>query len=245
MKTTPRIAIALALLLLLACSPSVLAVTHPWPNHVPFTRVLADVVRDERIDYVAVKARHLPALTAYLGDVTQFLGGLSREGQLATYINVYNATGLKAVAERYKPGYSVSENNFAFFKEPLVKIGDKTVSLDDLEHKIIRPTFKDPRIHVALVCAAVSCPPIRPRAYEAYDLDKLLDENMRRFVADRGRNPIDDRTRTLRLSRLFEWYADDFGGRQAVPAYVGRYAGKDYANWKVEYVEYDWSLNSR
>ena len=87
------------------------------------------------------------------------------------------------------------------------------ISLNHLEHEIIRKQFKDPRIHVALVCAAKSCPPLLNRAYRADDLDKVLDENMKRFVTDASRNQIDDEKRELRLSKIFEWYPADFGGK--------------------------------
>jgi hypothetical protein len=171
---------------------------------------------------------------------------LPRDEQLAHYINLYNATMLHAVAGRMRDGYTVAERDFAIFKEPLVRLaGGKTVSLDHLEHEIIRKQFKDPRIHVALVCAARSCPPLLNRAYRGNDLDQVLDANMKRFVTDASRNQIDETKRELRLSKIFEWFADDFGGKDAVPAYVARYCGKDVAAYRVSYVEYDWTLNAQ
>jgi hypothetical protein len=157
---------------------------------------------------------------------------------------------IKAVIDRLRDGYSPAENDFAVFKEPLVRVagvagGGKPISLNHLEHEIIRKQFKEPRIHVALVCAARSCPPLLSRAYRADDLDKVLEANMKRFVTDPSRNQIDDAKKELRLSKIFEWYADDFGGKDALPAYVARYAGKDLAGYRVSYLEYDWTLNAR
>jgi hypothetical protein len=72
----------------------------------------------------------------------------------------------------------------------------------------------------------------------------VLDENMKRFVTDASRNQIDDGKRELRLSKIFDWFADDFGGKDALPAYLARYAGKDLAGYRVSYLEYDWKLNA-
>lgn len=125
-----------------------------------------------------------------------------------------------------------------------MRVGGRVMSLNELEHDVIRPTFKDPRIHVALVCAARSCPQILPRAYRADDLAAVLEGNMRRFVNDPIRNPIDAANKKLRLSKIFDWYADDFGGKEKVAAYVDKYHPEDVADWPVEFVEYDWSLNA-
>ena len=213
-------------------------------DHAPFDAILKSAVKGELIDYNQVKERHLLQLSAYLEALARTdPSTLSRNEQLAFYINLYNATMIRAVVDRLKPNYTPAENDYKIFKDPLVRLGGKAASLDHLEHQIIRPTFKDPRIHVALVCGARSCPPILPRAYKADDLDAVLDQNMRNFLNDKFRNPIDPAARTLKLSRLFDWYADDFGGKQGVPAYVSKYTGKDHRNWKVEFVDYSWDLN--
>jgi hypothetical protein len=213
-------------------------------DHSSFDSILKATVKDQRIDYNAVKNDHLIALSGYLDTLSRIdPSKLDKNEQLAFYINLYNASMIRAITDRLKPNYSPSENDYGIFKEPLVRLNGKTISLNDLENSVIRPTFKDPRIHVALVCGARSCPPILPRAYKGEDLDATLDQNMKSFVADSFRNPIDDRSRTLKLSHIFDWYADDFGGKQAVPTFVGKYAGKDYSGWKVEFVDYSWELN--
>jgi hypothetical protein len=213
-------------------------------DHSAFDSILKTTVKDQRVDYNAIKKEHLPALSAYLDALAKVdPAKLDKNQQLAFYINLYNATMIKAVTDRLKPGYTPSENNYGIFKEPLVRLNGKTVSLNDLENNIVRPTFKDPRIHVALVCGARSCPPILPRAYAADDVDATLDQNMKNFVADGFRNPIDDRSKTLKLSHIFDWYADDFGGKNQVAAYVSKYAGKSYAGYKVDFTDYSWDLN--
>jgi hypothetical protein len=237
---------SLSLLLLCAsvslCSPS--KARADTVDHAPFDTILKATVKDDRIDYNEIKQHHLPRLTAYLDALAKVdPAKLDRNGQLAFYINLYNATMIRTIVDRLTPHYTPAENDYKVFKEPLVRLGGKTISLNDLENTIIRPTFKDARIHVALVCGARSCPPILPRAYRADDLEATLDQNMRNFVTDKFRNPVDPRTRTLKLSRIFDWYADDFGGKQAVPAYISKYAGKDYTGWKVDFTDYSWDLN--
>jgi hypothetical protein len=236
------------LLFLLLC-----ASVSPWfappalaqsPDHTPLDTLLQATVKDELIDYATIKQKHLPALTAYLDTLARTdVANLDRPTQLAYYINLYNASMIKTICDRLKPGYTVAEFDHKVFKEPLVRTIGKTISLNDLEHNIIRPTFKDPRIHVALVCGARSCPPILPRAYKPEDLDATLDRNMKAFLADRTRNPIDPQTRTLKLSQIFNWYPEDFGGKPNLPAYVARYTGADYTGWKLEFTDYSWALN--
>ena len=216
--------------------------------HDAFDAVLRErVSADGLVDYAAIKQHDVERLGQYRNALEQAdTSKLTRDQQLARYINLYNATVIHAVADRMREGYTVAERDFAIFKEPLVHLGQrKYVSLDHLEHEIIRKEFKDPRVHVALVCAARSCPPLMNRAYRAADLEQTLDANMKRFVTDATRNQIDDTKRELRVSKIFEWYADDFGGKDAVPAYIARYAGKDVAGYRVSYLDYDWTPNAQ
>ena len=237
-----RLFTLISALLLLGATPALAA------EHDAFDAILRERVSgDGLVDYAAIKAHDAAKLDAYLDHLSRVdVKNLPRDGQLAHFINLYNATMIKAVIDRLRDDYSPAEKDFAVFKEPLVRIaGGKTISLDELEHGIIRKKFKDPRVHVALVCAARSCPPLLNRAYRAEDLDKVLDENMKRFVNDAARNQIDDEKRELRVSKIFDWYAADFGGKDAVPAYLARYAGKDFTGYRVSYLEYDWKLNAR
>jgi hypothetical protein len=233
---------ALLLIVLIIATARGGTTTYPTVTHEDFDRILKDVVRDERVDYARLRERHLAALDHYIGKLQTSSVPL-RDDELARYINLYNAVMLRTVVDRYQPGWTPAADDFAVFKAPLVPLGPERISLNDLEHKIIRPQFKDPRVHAALVCAARSCPPLLPRAYRGDDLDRVLDENMKRFVLDRSRNPIHDEKKELKLSKIFEWYADDFGGREKLAEYVGRIAGEDYSGYTVSFVEYSWALN--
>ncbi|MFQ5804979.1 MAG: DUF547 domain-containing protein [Phycisphaerae bacterium] len=213
-------------------------------DHATFDGILKKNVCDERVDYLSIRRHHWKELRDYLDRLAEVnAGALPRNEQLAYYINLYNATVIDAVIQRFKVGYSLSRAEFGVFREPLVRLPGRTVSLNDLENKIIRPTFKEPRIHVALVCAARSCPPLLPRAYGAEDLETVLAEGMRRFVNDPTHNKIDAERKRLRLSRIFDWYADDFGGRDALPKYLAKYTDAKLAGAKVGFLEYSWDLN--
>lgn len=212
--------------------------------HEPFDRVLKETVRGEAVDYRRVRSEHLERLDEYLESMSRVDPlALSRDDRLAFYINLYNATMISAIVERYEPGYSTSDDELRVFKEDLVMLSGKRVSLDHLEHEIIRKGFEEPRIHVALVCGARSCPPLLPRAYEGSDLDQVLEANMRRFINDPSRNLIDPRKKRLTLSRIFDWFADDFGGRDEVARYVARYTDADVSRYSISFLEYSWELN--
>jgi hypothetical protein len=222
-----------------------------WPHpsgaveHAALDSLLGATVQDERVDYGAILGVHFAQLAGYLDGMARVdVSQLSRSEQLAFYINVYNATMISAVAPDWKEGFSPTDDDFAVFDEPHVRLKSGNVSLNHLEHEIIRKTFNDPRIHAALVCAALSCPPLLPRAYRAEDLDEVLDANMRRFVRDSTRNRVDDSARTLHLSSIFDWYAEDFGGQDALSHYVSKYLGRDVSDYAVVFLPYDWTLNA-
>ncbi len=248
----PR-SIGVILILLLGLGVSALAQdsdapaqSSPGVSHAALDRVLSATVSDGSVDYATLKAEHLPALRAYLDGLAQVdPAKLARQEQLAFYINLYNATVLQAVAERYRPDYSVSANDFALFKEPLVRLSGKTITLDELEKKIILPTFRDVRVHAVLVCGARSCPKLRSSAYIGEKLEQQLDTATRQWINDPRLNPVDAQAKRIRLSEIFKWYADDFGGAEQVLAWVDRYHEADLSGYAVEYEPYDWTLNDK
>ena len=117
------------------------------------------------------------------------------------------------------------------------------MSLNHLENEIIRRQFKEPRIHVALVCGAESCPPLLPRAYVAKDLNSVLETSMQAFVNGNNRNRIDTENHKLQLSRIFNWYAPDFGGKAALAGYLQNYVKQDLTGFQISFVRYSWKLN--
>jgi len=213
-------------------------------DHSIFDTMLQANVRDERVDYLNIRKNYWPQLIAYLDTLAKVdPTTLSRDQQLALYINLYNASMIRAMIERFRVDYTPSDSLYRVFKEKFVRINHQTITLDHLEHKIIRPTFKDPRVHAALVCAAHSCPPLLDRAYVAEHLDATLDKKMRDFINDATRNRIETDQRTLRLSKIFDWYADDFGGKSKLVDYISTYLQSDVTGFRVKFLSYSWKLN--
>jgi len=216
------------------------------PDHAAFDRILRRHVRHERVDYLSLRKLDWDALIGYLDQLAKVNASeLSRDEQLAFYINLYNATMIRSVIERLTDVYSPSATEYAVFSDELVRLDAGAVSLNQLENDIIRPTFREPLVHVALVCGAQSCPPILARAYRADDLDVVLRRNMTRFLDDSSRNRVDADGRKLLLSKIFDWYSEDFGGPAALPSYVSEYlvTDNDVSDYSVEFVPYSWRLN--
>ena len=177
---------------------------------------------------------------------------MSRDEKLALLINAYNAATLRLILD-FHPVKSIKDIPTAkrWDHERWV-VGGHTLSLNDIEHKQIRPKFNEPRIHFALVCAAVGCPTLRNEAYDAGRIDAQLDDQMRyahehdrwlRFDADRA---------VLRLTKLYDWYGSDFTQTgMTVQQYAARYspplkrALDEGRRVKVRWLDYSWVLNSR
>jgi hypothetical protein len=208
--------------------------------------IFAKTVKDGRVDYAAIQRDHLPALKAALDQLSTIdPAQLPQNDRLAFYINLYNASMIKAVLDRGGEKFEPSNEDFKVFKDPVVRLMGKPVSLDTIEHEIIRKQFKDARIHAALVCAAVSCPPLIDKAYRGDTLDKQLDENVNNWLADKSRNVIDDQNKVLKLSSIFKWFAGDFGGQANLARWVSDKIGRDVSGYRVEFLEYDWTLNAQ
>ena len=177
---------------------------------------------------------------------------MSRDEKLALLINAYNAATLRLILD-FHPVKSIKDIPTAkrWDHERWV-VGGHTLSLNDIEHKQIRPKFNEPRIHFALVCAAVGCPKLRNEAFDAARIDAQLDDQMRyahehdrwlRFDADRA---------VLRLTKLYDWYGSDFTQTgMTVQQYAARYspplkrALDEGRRVKVRWLDYSWVLNSR
>ncbi len=181
---------------------------------------------------------------------------------LARWINLYNLFTLQLVGDNF-PINSITDLHtggriigFLIKKtawdKKFIPIEGKQRSLNFIEHEILRKKFDDPRIHFAIVCAAVSCPPLRNEPYVAERLDEQLNEQGRIFLADETKNHFDLTTRTAYLSPIFKWFADDFGDNNAERLrYLSQFAPEHVAGdlhnradeWSVKHTDYDWSLN--
>ena len=226
-----------------------------------WNELLGRHVRGDRFNYggLAKEKAKLDAVLAELAAVTpKQLAAFNEKQRFAYWINVYNAYCVKLVVDNY-PVESIRDLGGKMFgrvwdKEyiPLEAHhpdgDDDPLSLNDVEHEILRKQFEDARLHAAINCASISCPPLRGEAFVAERLDKQLDEQMRAFLADTTRNQLEPGKKRVRLSEIFSWFSSDFErDAGSVRAYVARYApGKDTA-WiekaSVSHLDYDWGLN--
>jgi uncharacterized membrane protein YdjX (TVP38/TMEM64 family) len=224
----------------------------------PYNAMLAQYVSNGLVDYDAF-ARD-PRFLQFLRQLDHTdPSKLAPTDRLAFWINTYNAYTIQLINSRGERRSIRNINKrFGFslkspWAEPVVRAGGQVLTLDDVEHRIIRPQFKDPRVHVALVCAALGCPPLRSEAYDGARINEQLDDQARRFLGQHGKNRVDVASRTVFGSPIFTWYREDFGGSLAgVGAFWARFlpsgADRDLVlggafAWKD--TDYDWSLNRR
>ena len=236
---------------LLACSPT------GWAgfDHSLYDTLLKTYVQDGLVDYKALKEDS--RLDEYLATLAEAdLEDLkSNHDKIAFWTNAYNAYTLKLITTYYpvssifdikKPGYADP------WKIPLAHVAGTDYTLDQIENEILRPKWPDPRIHYALVCAAMSCPQLRSEAYTADRLDEQFDDQSAWFMIHR--NQFDIKKRTAVLSKVYEWYAVDFGKdptdalRTLIPHVekdLAEALQKEAHTWKVSYVEWNWELNEQ
>lgn len=219
------------------------------PQHAILDSLLRDHVRDGLVNYPALRGDE--RLDRYLATVRTIdpAGIRKREDRLAHWINVYNAFTLKLITAN--PGVKSIRDIGAGGTGPWdslwITLAGRTYSLNGIEHDVIRPEFREPLIHFALVCAARSCPPLRAEAWTGARLAAQLKDSARRFLTDTAANRYDPATNTLHLSQIFAWFGEDFRERYGSPgAYVLSVLGVTPPSPPaVTYLPYDWSLNNQ
>jgi Protein of unknown function, DUF547 len=197
---------------------------------------------------------HRAELQRYLARVADArLDRLAAAHLEALLVNAYNALTVQSILEH--PDVKSIRDIDGVWTEALHRVGGFEVSLDDIEHRLLRPFFKDPRLHAVLNCASRSCAPLPGEAMDGERLDAQLEGRMRAFLA----NPRNARVEAgkLRLSKYFDWYGEDFtasgwkGSAPTIAAYVARYAPAEIGAFiqgqkgrpPIAFEEYDWSLN--
>ncbi len=177
---------------------------------------------------------------------------LSHNEQFAFYINAYNAWTIKLILSGYPGVKSIKEFGSIFkspWKKKLARIDGDMVTLDHIEHGILRPNYKDPLVHFAINCASKGCPPLRSEPYRGDVLDQQLDEMARAFINDPRHNRLEGKK--LYVSSIFKWFKEDFN--DDIVGFFQEYAQGDLKKKldssreeiKVEYLSYDWSLNGK
>lgn len=195
--------------------------------------------RSGQVNYQAIKANRTP-LDSVIGFFSQTTPKTtwSRNEQLAFWLNAYNAFTIKLIVDNFPTQSIMKLDGGKSWDVKRVNIGGKMYSLNQIENEIIRPQFKDARIHFALNCAAKSCPPLHNEAFTAANVEKLMEQRTRAFIRSSGNQLGKD---AVKISKIFEWYASDFGD---LVAFLNRYASvKISPKAKVEYLEYNWGLN--
>ena len=225
----------------------------------PWQRFLQNYVRPDddginRVEYAKVTAAERAALRNYIERLQKInIRDYGRDEQLAYWINLYNAVTVNVVLEHYpvasirdidiSPGFL----SFGPWDKKLLSIEGQAVSLNDIEHRILRPIWKDPRLHYALNCASLGCPNLQTTAFTAVNTPALLDASARDYVNHpRGVSIIDGE---LRVSSIYSWFREDFGDNEAdVIKHLRRYASAGLAAElagfdHIDDDDYDWSLN--
>ncbi len=175
----------------------------------------------------------------------------TKEEKLSFWINTYNILAVKVVVDNY-PVKSIKDVGSllkSVWKRPAGVVAGEERSLNDVEHEILRK-MGEPRIHVAIVCASVSCPDLRKEAFTAERLNEQLDDQTKKFLENTGKGlKVDARKKRVYVSSIFKWFDDDFESQGGVTAFLIKYAApaqqkslKDFGR-KLKYLDYNWDLN--
>ena len=202
-------------------------------------RSLVDVKGN--VNYKAFKARK-SELDAYLNTLSSTdIKSLSANEALAFWINVYNAFTIKLIIDNYPLSSIIDLDNGKVWDRKWIELDSGVYSLNQIENEIIRPEFKESRIHFAVNCAAKSCPPLLNQAWTADNLEELFEKQTAAFINNNSYNVIS--SSVCKLSKIFEWYAEDFGD---IRTYINKYSKtKIDSDTEIVYLEYDWSLNGK
>ena len=207
-----------------------------------------------RVNYATVAPEDHTALANYVKSLERVaVSGYSRAEQRAYWINLYNAKTVELILTRF-PVKSIRDINISpgvFSSGPwgakLMTVEGEKLALDDIEHRILRPIWKDNRIHYAVNCASLGCPNLQPAAFTAENTESLLERGAREYV--NHRRGVSLQSGKLKVSSLYVWFQEDFGGSaEGLMEHWAKYAGKTLADALLSYSgglehDYDWRLN--
>ncbi|GJM35748.1 MAG: hypothetical protein DHS20C18_47490 [Saprospiraceae bacterium] len=211
-------------------------------SHMAWNKMLQqNVSASGKVNYKAFKS-NIAGLNAYLDLLAKnpVQSTWSRSEQMAYWINAYNAFTVKLIIDNYPLNSITDLYGGKPWDVSWIKLGDKTYSLNQIENDILRPKYKDARIHFAVNCAAKSCPPLLNKAWTADNLNATLDSQAKKFINNSNYNQIS--TSEVSISKIFDWYSSDFGN---IVDYLNQFSTtKINTDAKVNYKEYDWALNN-
>ena len=220
-------------------------------DHRVLDGLLRRFVTDGMVDYGGLK-HFQSVLQQYLEQIA----GLDqrqhgRNELLALFINAYNATTLKLILEHFPGIHSIRDiPSSQRWHDRRWRIAGETLSIDEIENKVLRKRFREPRIHFAIVCASVGCPPLRAEAYRGSQIDSQLADQARIF--NQSEHYIKLQKNTLWLSSIYDWYSEDFkSAAGSILGYVASYSNGAVREaiqtrgneLQIEYLPYDWRLN--
>jgi hypothetical protein len=211
------------------------------------------------VDYRSWKPKSA-ALDAYLQTLASAnTTGWTRDQQLALWINAYNAITLRYILDAY-PVASIRDID-GVWKSKRATVAGRSLTLDSIEHQILRKDLREPRIHFAIVCASIGCPNLIPQAFRADGLSAQLDAAATAFVRNPQKVRLDAAREEIHLSRIFKWFGEDFedftgvsrywGKTNGILSFVAKYLPKGSQRYvrgeklDVEWLDYDWSLNTQ
>jgi hypothetical protein len=241
-----------ALLCALVAGPAIAAGASQAVDHSLYGKLLQKYVNKGIVDYEGFKKEEM-TLDRYLQVLEKVhTKALPRNEQFAFYINAYNAWTIKLILSAYPKLKSIKDLGSLFrspWKKKICRINGDMLTLDNIEHDILRPHFKDPRVHFAINCASKGCPPLRSEPYQGAVLDRQLDEMASAFINDTRYNRLAGGT--LYVSKIFDWFARDF--KKDIIGFFMKYAEGDLkrrleakrGKIKLAYRDYDWSLNGK
>ena len=206
-----------------------------------------NVDKTGRVDYQSLKNNEtlLDNYLAYIQN-NEPTKDWSSNKKKAFWINTYNAYTIKIILNNYplKSIRDIKIDGKTAWKIPFVKVGQKRYTLDQIEHEILRKKFNDPRIHVGINCASVSCPRLWDFAFTEDNIASSLDNLMKEFINDTTRNKISKNN--VALSEIFNWFSKDFIKNGTIINYLNTYAAiKISEKASIKYLTYDWSLNKK
>jgi hypothetical protein len=214
-----------------------------------FDEVLHAHVKDGLVNYPAIAQDD--RLQLFIWQLDRFNPNMlpSRQHSLAFWINVYNAFAMKGIIDGYSP--QTVWGRYRYFISRDYYVGGRPVNLYSLEHDLLIPDFRDPRIHFAIVCASRSCPKLASGVYSPDRVDEQLDDSARIFINDPTKNRFDSIQKIAYLSKIFDWFEKDFVAHSgSLLKYVAQYVtdpkvARDLKTnrYRVEFVDYDWTLN--
>lgn len=210
-----------------------------------WNELLSNYVNDDgKVDYNGLSKNN-----AKLNSYTKMLSknppsaDWSKAESMAYWINAYNAFTVSLILKNYPLNSIMDINDGKAWDLKFIQIGGKNYSLNNIEHDILRVKYPDPRIHFAVNCAAKSCPKLNNEAFTAENLEDNLSQLATEFINNNSKNELS--ANPIKVSKLFDWYKEDFTKKGSVIDYINKYSKtKVAASVNVEFMEYNWALNN-